>query len=441
MSELPSNHRAAPAPIYDAAIVGAGIVGLAVALALTRQGRQVAVVEPAPPRRMRGALGWDLRSVALAPPAVAFLRELDDGGGANVPPAPRQACIDAPRLARINAPRLARIDAMHVWERDGGAWLDFAGQPARPLAWVVENSAWTTWAWELAQQRATVVAAAVTGLATAADAAELALAAADGGSRGVLRARLVVVADGAASKVRGLAGAGVRREPLPANGTQCAIATVARLCAPHRNMAWQRFGSAGPAALLPLPEACHAAVIWCAPEGRQAQRLALADEAFRRALEDELEGAGGGIEAVDRRLGFAVRQTLATDLNPSPRVVLAGDAVRTLHPLAGQGVNLGLEDARAIAATAAAAGADLGADGLWRGYARQRRVRSKAMLGLMRALLAAYGCTRPGEGAWRRLARNTALRCINASPAAKAQLVREAMALGPLGDGGAAHAA
>lgn len=422
MSE-PLPHNDATGRVFDAAVVGAGIVGLAVALALARQGRQVAVVEPAPPQRQRGTLGWDLRSVALAPAAATFLRELDEAGEAGLP-------------------SVARIDAMHVWEHDGAAALDFAGQGEQPLAWVVENCAWTTRAWQLAQRRTTVFEAAATGLAADGNAAALTFAAAGGTGEGRVRARLIVVADGGGSEVRRFAGADTREWPWALSEEQHAIATVARLRQPHGNMAWQRFGDSGPVALLPLPEARHAAVIWSAAAAEQTQRLALADEAFRQALENELEAPAGGIEAVDKRLGFPVRQTLATDLNPMPRVVLAGDAARTLHPLAGQGVNLGLEDARAIADVVAAAGADLGADGLWQPYARARRVRSKAMLGLMQALLAAYGCTRPNEGPWWRLARNAAVRCIDASAAAKAQLVREAMALGPLGGGqDATHAA
>ena len=428
MSQPQPDDPDATGRIYDAAVVGAGFVGLAVALALARQGRQVAVVEPTPPQRQRGVLGWDLRSVALAPPAAAFLGELL----ASTAPVPEVSPV----------PDMARIDAMHVWEHDGAAALDFAGQREQALALVMENSAWTTRAWQQTQQCGTVVEAAATGLAAIGDAAELSINAAGGTAERALRARLIVVADGADSAVRQLAGAGVRHLSWPPVGEQRAIATVARLRRPHRNMAWQRFGASGPAALLPLPDERHAAVIWSAAAADQAQRLALADEAFRQALDDELEAPAGGIEAVDRRLGFAIRQTLATDFNPMPRVVLAGDAARTLHPLAGQGVNLGIEDAQAIAQTAAAAGADLGADSLWRRYARQRRVRSKAMLGLMQVLLAAYGCARPNEGPWWRLARNVAVRWIDASAAAKAQLVREAMALGPLGGGhGAPHAA
>lgn len=414
---LPSSN-ASPPPVYDAAVVGAGVVGLATALALAGQGRRVALVEQRPPRRQRGDLGWDLRSVALSPPARDFLRaQIDFGPDAG-------ATGDLPE---------APIDAMHVWEHDGAAYLDFAGRPEQPLAWVVENSALATRLWEAAQQRLAVAApATVAGVACHGDVAELTLADANGAER-LLRARLVVAADGAASRVRGLAGAAARQADLPFGGEQHAVATVARLREPHGNTAWQRFGRTGPAALLPLPETHHAAVIWCGTVADHEHRMALSREAFRQALNAALEGVCGGISAVDTRIALPVRQTLATRIHPLPRVALAGDAARTLHPLAGQGVNLGLEDAEDIARTAAGAGEDLGAKGLWRAYARRRRVRSKAMLGLMWALFAAYGCTRASEGPWRRLARNAALRAIDASPGAKAQLVREAMGLGPLG--------
>lgn len=418
MSSGPASNAPSPPPVYDVAVVGAGVVGLATALALAEQGRRVALVEQRTPRRQRGNLGWDLRSVALAPPVADFLRTLIDfGTGADA--------ADLPK---------APIDSMHVWEHDGAAYLDFAGRPGKPLAWVVENSALIMRLWDVAQRRLTVAApATVAALVCRSDAVELALADADGAATAVLKARLVVAADGADSRVRGLAGAGVRQGLPWAGGGQHAIAAVARLGEPHGNTAWQRFGAAGPAALLPLPEARHAAVIWCGTAALHEDRMALADDAFRQALNAELEGVAGGVAAIDKRLGFPVRQTLATDLDPLPRVVLAGDAARTLHPLAGQGVNLGLEDVEDIVETAAGAGGDLGATGLWRGYARRRRVRSKAMLGLMQALLAAYGCARASEGPWRRLARNAALRAIDASPGAKAQLVREAMGLGPLG--------
>ena len=108
----------------------------------------------------------------------------------------------------------------------------------------------------------------------------------------------------------------------------------------------------------------------------------------------------GDFLAVDQRLSFPVRQALAADFNPNPRTLVIGDAARTLHPLAGQGVNLGIEDVRALVGNATRA--DLGAPGRWRGFARERRTRSKLMMASKRALLAAY-CGPHAGNPWMRL--------------------------------------
>ena len=215
---------------------------------------------------------------------------------------------------------------------------------------------------------------------------------------------------------------------------QRALATIAKTRRPHGDTAWQRFGATGPVALLPLTDERHVAVIWSASESVSARLAALDDAAFVAALTDETEGIMDGFEAVDRRVSFPLRQTLATDLNPSPRTLIIGDAARTLHPLAGQGVNVGLEDVRALAAHAATGG-DLGALGRWRDFARARRVRSKVMMAAMRALLAAY-CGAHAANPWIRLARNATIRGIDASPKVKAHLIREAFGLGPFADFG-----
>lgn len=408
---------------YDAVVVGGGVVGLATALAVAAGGQRVALVERAPPRRVRGALGSDLRTVALTPGSVNFLRSL----GADLDDA------------------LAPISAMRVWEHDGGAVLRFDQGDVRPrpmpLAWVAENSAVTTSLWALAQERVAGIYGQLVALTQGPDQVRLKL---DGGES--LAARLVVGADGPASAVRALTGARQRSRPIPAAKRQRAIATVARLAAPHRGTAWQRFGETGPVALLPLADERTAAVIWSGAGADQEARLALNDAGFLAALRTATEDAGGGVVAVDKRLSFPVGQTLAR-FNPWPRVVLAGDAARTLHPLAGQGVNLGLEDARHIAALAGAEGGDP-AGQRWRGYARARRRRSKTMLGVSWGLLAAYSDDglaaafgrrgrRASQGPWLRWARNTVIRGIDAAPAVKAQLVREAMGLGPLAQGAA----
>ena len=392
--------------IYDAAVVGGGIVGTATALALADAGRRTVLIERSAPQRVRGALGFDVRSVALTPASVRFLE----------------------KVASVEAAGFTAVDEMRVWECDGAAQLRF--RTGEPLAWVVENSALVDALWRAAQGRLDALTATVTGLDGDTGGAVALVVRDGGGSERRIRAELIVAADGAESRVRGLAGVGTRHEPAPRTGEQCAIATVARTEKPHRGIAWQRFGATGPVALLPLAEPRTVSVIWSA-SAEESERLgALDDAAFRAALGAETEHMLGDVEAVDRRFAFPAKQVLAARPNPRPRILLAGDALRTLHPLAGQGVNIGLEDARAIAAQAARKDVDdLGQAGLWRGYARSRRQRSKAMMALMRGLLAAY-CGPVAHDPWFRLARNVVLRRIDASNAAKRHLVREAMGAG-----------
>ena len=392
--------------IYDAAVVGGGIVGTATALALADAGRRVVLVERSVPQRMRGDLGFDVRSVALTPASVRFLE----------------------KVASVEAAGFAAIEEMCVWECDGAAQLRF--RTGEPLARVVENSALVDALWRAAQGKLDMVTATLTGLDGDTGGAVALVVRDGGGSERRIRAKLIVAADGAESRVRELAGVGTRDEPAPRGGEQRAIATVARTEKPHRGIAWQRFGATGPVALLPLAEPRTVSVIWSASAGESERLGALDDAAFRAALGAETEHVLGGVEAVDRRFAFPAKQVLAANPNPLPRVLLAGDALRTLHPLAGQGVNIGLEDVRAISAQAARKDVDdLGQAGLWRGYARSRRQRSKAMMALMRGLLAAY-CGPIAHDPWFRLARNVALRRIDASNAAKRHLVREAMGAG-----------
>ena len=425
-------------PVYDAAVVGAGIVGLAAAVALARDGRRIALIERTPPERLRGALGFDLRSVALTPASADFLRTL---GG-------------------VEEADLAPIGAMHVWEHDGSASLGFEGVGAPDswndadvngqvglgtpvgtahgrlgysrgaLAFVAENSVLTTRLWEVAGNCLDILpGGSVTGLTHRHDAVFL-----EGAD---IAARLVIGADGTNSVVRRLADAALRHEPAYRGGPQRAVATVARTTKPHGNTAFQRFGRSGPVALLPLPNGAQAAgrehqtvsVIWSSSEPDSRRVRCMDDDAFRRALGEETEGVLGDFVAVDRRLSFPVRQTLAADVNPHPRTLVIGDAARTLHPLAGQGVNVGLEDVRSL--VSGATHADLGAPGRWRGFSRERRTRSKFMMASMRALLAAY-CGPYSGNPWMRWARNAGVRFIDAAPGVKAQLIREAMGLGPM---------
>ena len=153
--------------------------------------------------------------------------------------------------------------------------------------------------------------------------------------------------------------------------------------------------------------------------------MAMDDDEFRRALDEETESVVG-IEAVDRRATFPLSHSLVEDCNPHQRVLALGDAARTLHPMAGQGVNLGLEDVRAMLAHLGEG--DPGQAGAWRAFSAGRRRRSKMMIALQEALLAVYGARGPLAG----LIRNAGVRLVDRSETIKAQLIREAMGMGAL---------
>ena len=119
---------------------------------------------------------------------------------------------------------------------------------------------------------------------------------------------------------------------------------------------------------------------------------------------------------------------MVANCNPLQRLLVLGDAARTVHPLAGQGVNLGFEDVARVQRKASEGEGDLGRAGLWRGFAARRRLRSEGMVALMKALSTAYGLRDPVA----RWARNVGVRWIDGTAAVKRQLILEAMGTGPL---------
>ena len=396
--------------IYDAAIAGGGLVGAAAALALARAGRHVALVDAQRPQAIAGALGFDLRCVAVAPASYALL----------------------------NAPaKAAAIARMRVWEEAGTAEVQFeaASAGAETLAWVVENSATAAALWDAcaAHPNVDLVFGAVTALARRPAALVLSIDAADApngqapaasGRSGNVAAQLVIAADGAESRVSALAGV----KTLPRGSGDSAIATVAETERPHGDAAWQRFTAAGPLALLPLSRPNSVAIVWSMATAQAKRLQALPDQAFSAALQAASQEALGCIKAVDRRVLAPLAQRLAEHCNPLPRLLIIGDAARTAHPLAGQGVNLGLEDVARIAQTAQSAERDLGRPNLWRAFAWRRRLRGEATLAAMTALRASYGYSGP-VGRW---LRNAGVRQIDGARALKRRLILEAMGVGPV---------
>ena len=384
------------AHVYDVAVVGAGLVGAAAALTLGRSGFRIALIDQRRPLRATGRLGFDIRSVALS-----------------------QSSLDLIGVEIAASP----IDQMCVWEEHGGGRLQFSAEDAGvdALAWMVESSRACVALCDQCDGLPNVdwIEGIVSRVVSADVAVTLEL------ENRSISARLLVAADGAESKVRELAGADL----VDRGGGDAAVATVVRAEHPHRRVAYQRFSATGPLAFLPLADPLCCAVIWSVERDTADELAALDDTAFAAALEVASEYGLGRIADVDRRFTLPLPQRVVRDFNPVPRILLVGDAAHTLHPLAGQGVNLGLEDVAGIAEEAQRDPGDLGRPGRWRGFALRRRARAEVMIALMRGLRDGYAYSGP-VGRW---IRNSGVRLIDAAPAIKQQLIREAMGVGVLG--------
>jgi 2-octaprenyl-3-methyl-6-methoxy-1,4-benzoquinol hydroxylase/2-octaprenylphenol hydroxylase len=335
--------------MLDVAVVGGGMVGAAAALSLAREGFSVALIDAREPSPWAAANEVDLRVVGLAPSSVTLL----DGLGV---------------WSRLRDARVSAYGRMCVWDAENGATIRFdaADEGRDVLGYIVENSLVQATLWHALDDAGVrrIVPAEVIGYAMREDRAQLDLA--DGQ---VVSARLVVAADGAESPLRAMVGIGTRGRDYAQRGIVAHVETSR----PHERTAWQRFLPTGPLALLPLADG-RSSIVWSLPEAEAARILAMDDDTFREALGVASDFRLGTIGAVTRRAGFPLRLKLAERYEVG-RVVLLGDAAHAVHPLAGQGVNLGLRDVAELRDTlveARDAGRDFAATHVLRRYARRR---------------------------------------------------------------------
>lgn len=385
---------------FDIVIAGAGLVGLAAAAAFARSGLVVALADRALPGAVTGSVDdWDRRVYAISPGSARFLRSL----GA---------------WQELSCDRIAAVDSMWV-AGDAGATLEFSAYDAgeRALAWIVEERALRVAlrARVFAEGVALREGTAFDRLAWSDD--QVVLTFADGSD---ITARLVVGADGLNSWMRTAAGLDARLRSWKQLGLVANFATEL----PHRGCARQWFLDDGSVlAWLPLPGS-RISIVWSAPEELAQELVALPAVEFAARVAHAGANALGALTP----LGEAATYPLHSLRLPSPvarRLALVGDAAHVVHPLAGQGVNLGFDDAEALSEVLAGRGpvADCGAALLLERYARRRAEPVLAMHAMTEGLVRLFGL----RSRFARAARNVGMGAIGRLPQVKNALARAAM--------------
>lgn len=394
---------------FDLIIAGAGMVGSLLACALRESGLKVALIEGVAPERPDIDGDFEPRVSALT---RASERMLDNLGV----------------LPALEATRICRFTDMDVWDADGTGHIHFrsADVGATHLGIMVENRLlqWVLTEAATAAENVTFFCpAAVQTIDQQAGGWQVTLA--DGR---VLRATLLVGADGAQSAVRRMAGIGLREHDY----AQRALVTTVYTTEPHAFTAWQRFLPTGPLAFLPLQTTAgdtHAcSIVWTLDNAAADAVLALDDVAFCRELGRAFEHRLGEITHADRRYAFQLRARHA-QVYARPGLALIGDAAHTIHPLAGQGVNLGLMDAAVLAEEILRAvnnGLPLDEFQTLRRFERRRRGHNTLVLNTMTGFKKLFGADDLGV----RLLRNIGLRAVDRMGMVKNQIMREAMGLG-----------
>jgi 2-octaprenylphenol hydroxylase len=392
----------------DLIIVGAGMVGSALALALKDSGLNILLLDGGPlaVKPFDAQAAFEPRVSALSMASQRILEQLGAWDG-------------------ILARRASPYAEMQVWDGSGTGNIHFsaASVHAELLGHIVENRVIQDALLEqlLVSGVQVLGEARLESLRRNADGWQLSLA--DGRE---LQTPLLVAADGANSAVRRLAGCATREWDY----LHHALVTSVRCAEPHQRTAWQRFTDDGPLAFLPLlrdgdPHWCS--IVWsCTPQHAE-QLMALDDAAFAAELGKAFEQRLGPVLQVDPRMCIPLRQRHAKRY-AEQGLALIGDAAHTIHPLAGQGVNLGFLDAATLAEVllhARQRGERLADERVLSRFERRRMPHNLAMMAAMESFERLFQATPPPL----RWLRNAGLSLVNSLPEAKALFVRQALGL------------
>lgn len=393
----------------DVAIVGAGMVGSTLALALAGSGLKVMIIDGGNlvPQPYEPGSAFEPRVSALSMASQRIFERL--------------GVWDA-----MCARRVSPYTDMDVWDGSGTGSVHFsaANVHAQVLGHIVENTVVQDALLEALQQRDVQLLGGARVEQMRHSGNDRLLSLADGSQ---VRTPLVIAADGANSAIRRLAGSATREWDY----LHHAIVTSVKTELSHRATAWQRFGDDGPLAFLPLQGNTGehwCSIVWSTTPEEARRLMALDTEAFCAALGTRFEHRLGQVLHADSRLCIPLRQRHARRY-VEPGLALIGDAAHTIHPLAGQGVNLGLLDAAVLAEELLRArqrGEHLADERVLSRYERRRMPHNLALMAAMEGFERLFQAN-PLPVRW---LRNTGLSLVQGLPDAKAAFVRHALGLG-----------
>lgn len=387
----------------DIVVIGGGMVGLSAALALANLGLSVTVVD--------GEWGDQalskapqLRVSAISLSSQHFLQHLEV-------------------WQNIAAQRLCAYTHMKVWEQDSFASISFDHHSVQQphLGHIIENQLIRQQLWQQAEQHASI------NLIAPAKIAKLVMGQSEVfvelNSGAMLTTKLVVGADGANSFVR-------QQQSMPQTfwdyGHRAIVATIKTVEA-HQNTARQVFTPAGPLAFLPLWQDDLCSIVWSQTSERAEHLMAMEDTDFNRTLTTTFDNQLGMCELQSQRVSFPLKMSYSRQW-VKDRTVLIGDAAHTIHPLAGQGANLGFMDAAALAQVideGLKAGKDIADIAQLRQYERWRKSEAIKMIAVMEGFKRLFSGSHPVK----KLIRDIGLSAADNLPFAKPQLIRQALGL------------
>ncbi|HYX73644.1 MAG TPA: 2-octaprenyl-6-methoxyphenyl hydroxylase [Steroidobacteraceae bacterium] len=387
----------------DVAIVGGGMVGASLAAALAGIGRRLLLIESIP----FGAAGqpsFDERTTALGNAS----RRIFEGLG----------------VWTSIAPEAAAIRSIHVSDagRFGFARLNAAEQGIDAFGYVVANRCIGAALWRglsAAPELSMQVPARVEDLVVTSECVRFTVVN-DSGPAIAVRTRLLVAADGAHSQVR--AASGIAADVV--DYQQVAVVANVAIDRPHEGRAFERFTPCGPLAVLPRHDG-GVAVIWACRPQQARELLALDERSYLSQLQAQFGWRTGRFVRAGHRSSYPLRLTRAM-AGTAARTVLIGNAAQSLHPVAGQGFNLGLRDAAMLAEVIAATGGDVGAPAVLRQFIEWRMHDRRGVVGFTDGLIRLFGDSRPGVA----LLRNLGLLVFDLAPPAKDALARVSAGFG-----------